>query len=56
MFQNHASTPLGYGEFNTLRETTAPATGGQGNRGETQTVEQQLIWNWAKLGPKLEQK
>ena len=50
------STPSGYGEFNTLRATAAPATEGQGNRGETQTVEQQLIWNWAKLGTKLEQK
>ena len=54
--QNHASTPLGYGEFTTLRETAAPATEGQGNRGETQTVEQQLIRNWAKLGTELEQK
>ena len=54
--QNHASTPLGYGEFTTLRETAAPATEGQGNKGETQTVEQQLIRNWAKLGTELEQK
>ena len=42
--------------FTTLRETAAPATEGQGNRGETQTVEQQLIRNWAKLGTELEQK
>ena len=54
--QNHASTPLGYGEFTTLRETAAPATEGQDNRGETQTVEQQPIRNWAKLGTELEQK
>ena len=42
--------------FTTLRETAAPATEGQGNRGETQTVEQQLIRNLDKLGTKLEQK
>ena len=43
-------------KFTTLRETAAPATEGQGNRGETQTVEQQLFRNWAKLGTELEQK
>ena len=42
--------------FNALRETTAPATGGQGNRGETQTVEQQLMRNLDELGTKFEQK
>ena len=30
IIQNHASTPLGYGEFKALRATAAPSTYGQG--------------------------
>ena len=29
--QNHASTPVGYGEFRTLRATADPPTYGPGN-------------------------
>ena len=42
-------------KFNTLRETTAPATEGQGDYDETQMAEQRLIWNLGKLGTKLEE-
>ena len=30
IIQNHASTPVGYGEFRTLRATAAPSTEGLG--------------------------
>ena len=39
-----------------LRATAAPSTEGQADRGEAHTAEQQLIWNWAKLGTELKRK
>ena len=46
--QNHASTPVGYGEFRTLRATAAPSTYGPGTWGETPIADHPLIQTLGK--------